>query len=359
VIWLAWRQFRVPALIAAGILGVLAVVFAITGPGIAHIYNATVATCAAHGDCGSVQANFLGKDRLLQTTSVVVVILPALLGIFWGAPLIARELETGTYRLALTQSVTRSRWIATKFCLVGLASMVTAGLFSLMVTWWSSPFDRLRDSPFSSFDHRDIVPIGYAAFAFALGVVLGVLIRRVLPAMATTLVVFIAVRLAFTNWIRQRFATPLHLTIPFQAPGPGFNGGQGMPSNPGDWVISEQTINSSGKVIGSYGGIGPNGDINFRGAANGATYFQGVGKCPNKIPSPPPGVRGSNVHLQPSPAVQHAIQKCVNSFHLRSIATYQPTSRYWTFQWYELTIFIVMALLLSAFAWWWIRRRVA
>jgi hypothetical protein len=357
MIWLAWRQFRVQAYVAAGLLGALAVLFLVTGPHLAHLYDTTVATCGAHDDCGTVQGSFLGMDRFLQHLSVVVVVLPALLGIFWGAPLIARELEDGTFRLAWTQSVTRSRWIATKFCLVGLASMVTAGLLSLMVTWWSSPFDRLRDTPFSLFDHRDIVPIGYAAFAFALGAVLGILIRRVLPAMAATLVVFIAVRVAFTNWIRQRFATPLHITTPFQAPGAGFNGGNGLPGNPGDWIVSEETINSSGKVIGRYGGIGPNGEVNFRGTGNGVTYFQGVGKCPNVIPNPPAGSRNPN--SQPPLAVQHAIQKCVDSFHLRSIATYQPTNRYWTFQWYELTIFIVMALMLSAFAWWWVRRRLA
>jgi hypothetical protein len=357
MIWLAWRQFRVQAYLALGLLGVMAIAFAITGPGIAHLYDTAVATCGTHGDCGTVQNSFLGKDRFLQSLSVVVVVVPALLGIFWGAPLIAREMETGTFRLAWTQSVTRSRWIATKFCLVGLASMVTAGLLSLMVTWWSSPFDSLRDVPFSIFDQRDIAPIGYAAFAFALGAVLGILIRRVLPAMAATLVVFIAVRLAFTNWIRQRFATPLHITTPFQAPGPGFNGGNGLPGNPGDWVVSEETINSSGKVIGRYGGIGPNGEVNFRGNGSGVTYFQGVGKCPNTIPNPPVGSR--NTSSQPPPAVQHAIQKCIDSFHLRSVATYQPTSRYWSFQWYELTIFLVMALLLSALGWWWVRRRLA
>lgn len=357
MIWLAWRQFRVQAYVALGLLGVMAIAFAITGPSIAHLYDTAVATCGTHGDCATVQNSFLDKDHFLQQLSVVVVVVPALLGIFWGAPLIAREMETGTFRLAWTQSVTRSRWIATKFCLVGLASMVTAGLLSLMVTWWSSPFDSLRDVPFSIFDHRDIAPIGYAAFAFALGAVLGILIRRVLPAMAATLVVFIAVRLAFTNWIRQRFATPLHITTPFQAPGPGFNGGNGLPGNPGDWVVSEETINSSGKVIGRYGGIGPNGEVNFRGNGSGVTYFQGVGKCPNRIPNPPAGSRSTS--SQPSPAVQHAIQKCIDSFHLRSIATYQPTNRYWTFQWYELTIFLVMALLLSAFGWWWVRRRLA
>ena len=132
--------------------------------------------------------------------------MPALIGVFWGAPLVARELETGTYRLAWNQSVTRTRWLAVKLGLIGLAAMAAAGLLSLMVTWWSSPIDqalaargpqraqrRNRFAPLL-FGARGIVPIGYAAFAFALGVTVGVLIRRTLPAMATTLAVFVAVR---------------------------------------------------------------------------------------------------------------------------------------------------------------------
>ena len=63
---------------------------------------------------------------------------------FWGAPLVARELETGTFRLAWTQSVTRTRWLAVKLALVGLASMAVAGLLSLILTWWSSPIDGSR-----------------------------------------------------------------------------------------------------------------------------------------------------------------------------------------------------------------------
>jgi len=86
-----------------------------------------------------------------------------------GSTLVARELETGTYRLAWTQSVTRTRWLAVKLGVVGLASMVVAGLFSLMVTWWFSPIDRVNMTVFATFDQRNIVAVGYAAFAFALG----------------------------------------------------------------------------------------------------------------------------------------------------------------------------------------------
>ena len=65
----------------------------------------------------------------------LVVLVPGIIGIFWGAPLVARELEAGTYRLAWTQSITRTRWLATKLGVVGLLSMVAAGLLSLMATW--------------------------------------------------------------------------------------------------------------------------------------------------------------------------------------------------------------------------------
>jgi len=66
----------------------------------------------------------------------IILVVPALLGIFWGAPLVANELETGTYRLAWTQSVTRKRWLAAKLGLVGLWSMAVAGLLSFIVTLW-------------------------------------------------------------------------------------------------------------------------------------------------------------------------------------------------------------------------------
>jgi hypothetical protein len=286
---------------------------------------------------------------------LAVILVPALLGLFWGAPLIAREMENGTFRLAWTQSVTRSRWIVTKLCIVALGSMVVAGLFSLMVTWWSSPFDTINNNPFSYFDLRDIVPVGYAAFAFALGVTLGILIRRTLPAMAATLVVFTAVRMAFTLWVRPHLLSPLHYTGAFTLNQSGSTGVPGRGQS-GDMVISSQTLNAKGVVIGTNGGIGQNGEINFHPGAHGGTVLDGVGTCRTTIPALTGGQRSNGT---PPLSVQHAVQKCVNSFHMKEVLIYQPASRYWTLQWYELAIFIAMALILSAFAWWWVRRRLA
>ena len=161
---------------------------------------------------------------LLYFLGVAILYLaPALIGMFWGAPLVTRELEAGTFRLAWNQSVTRTRWLAVKLGLIGLAAMATAGLLSLMITWWAGPIDRAGGFPASMsqqvsrfslvlFGARGIAPVGYAAFAFALGVTAGVLIRRTLPAMAITLAVFALIQLAWPSWVRPHLIPPVHAT---------------------------------------------------------------------------------------------------------------------------------------------------
>ena len=101
-------------------------VLAITGPHLVHLYDANLSTCAAHDDCSTATSSFLQNDHALQVgLNVLAVVLPGIIGILWGAPLVAQELETGTYRLAWTQSVTRTRWLAVKLGVLGLVSAVT------------------------------------------------------------------------------------------------------------------------------------------------------------------------------------------------------------------------------------------
>lgn len=361
MIWLAWRQFRTQALVVSAVLVLIGVALAVTGPHLLHLYDTDVATCGVHGDCSSVTQNFLDRAHWKGVLNALVLVAPALIGIFLGAPVVARELENGTYRLAWTQSVTRSRWIATKLAVVGLGGMVVAGLVSLMVTWWSSPVDRLQGAPFGTFDQRDVAPVAYAAFAVTLGVAAGALIRRTLPAMAATLVAFIGVRYAIGQWVRPGLATPLHLTTVFL--GPGVNGpglsGSGTAASSG-LIISDQIINGAGKVIGQNGGIGPDGNILFTAGPGGPTTFVGVGRCPNPIPPPPSNSTGGGGGPKQVPtAVVHAVQKCIGSFHLREVLTYQPASRYWSFQLVEAGIFVVLALGLAGFTLWWVRRRLS
>ncbi|HEY3951903.1 MAG TPA: ABC transporter permease [Streptosporangiaceae bacterium] len=350
MIQLAWRQFRTQAVVAYGLLAVIAVVLVITGVQLVHYYDSYVATCGAHGDCSPAQTAFLARDHIVQAAlGPVLLVLPALIGMFWGAPLIARELETGTFRLAWTQSMTRGRWLTVKLVMLGLASMAVTGLLSLAVTWWFSRMDQLNLNRFTPgvFEDRGIVPIGYAAFAFALGVAAGVLIRRTVPAMAATLLPYAGARLAVAFWVRPHLMTPLRSTAPLSLGGPG----KGTP-NPSDWLLSSQTLNRAGQVIGQNGGIivGHNmQEISFQ-PRPGGVWLAGAGRCPN-IPAGTTMGRGSPVGRS------GALQTCIDKLGVHQQLVYQPISRYWAFQGYETGIFLAAAAVLAGFCLWWVRRR--
>jgi ABC-type transport system involved in multi-copper enzyme maturation permease subunit len=355
MMWTAWRQIRFQTLVVSGTVAVLALLLALTGPHLSHVFHATVLNCHVHNDCGPVLGNFQRSYHWVRFVEIVVLAAPALLGVFWGAPLLAREIESGTYRLAWTQSVSRSRWFLTKVALVGAISMALVALLSFMYTWWSSAYYDLFKGQFLPLYYltHDVTPIGYAAFAFALGVTLGVLIRRSVPAMAATLVAYVGSLTAFSVWVRPHLETPLRRSSPFQLFTSSRSGGPG--TSPNNWVVAQQTVNGSGQVVGQSGGIGSNGNIDFAPVGRGSpgTFrFAGVGTCPNKFPLHENG----GLSGRPSSPFIHAVNTCIRSFHLRDVLSYQPASRYWSFQWYEMSIFIVLALALIGFTWWWVRR---
>ena len=135
------------------------------------------------------------------------------------------QLETGTADLAWNQSVTRTRWLAVKLTVIGLTAIAVTEALSLMQTWWAAPISQAAaDVPapasaqgrFSqlNFASHGITPLGYAAFAFVLGVTAGALIRRTIPAMAVTLAIFAALQVAMPLWVRPNLAPPDHTVIP-------------------------------------------------------------------------------------------------------------------------------------------------
>jgi ABC-type transport system involved in multi-copper enzyme maturation permease subunit len=350
----AWLQFRVQAAIVFGGLAVVAIILAITGPHLVHLYDTNVATCATHGDCSTAASAFLQNDRTLQILlDALVVVVPGIIGVFWGAPLVARELESGTFRLVWTQSVTRARWAALKLGVVGLASIAAAGLLSLMVTWWSSPIDRANASLYTSFDQRGIVPLGYAVFAFVLGVFSGVLIRRTLPAMATTLAGFVATRLLFNHFVLPKLMAPTQLSFALnQQTVQGYgqmNGGPftlfaGNPNIPNAWFYSTQFVDRAGHPLSSQV-LTSACPLLPRGPGPGGPAGVGVHSA---IPVPGGGGRT---------ALQDCITKLGTTYH--ELVAFQPASRYWSFQWFELAIYLGVALVLAGSCIWWIRRRLS
>ena len=135
------------------------------------------------------------------------MVLPMLAGMFWGAPLVAREIEHGTHRLVWTQGVSRLRWAATKIGLVSVAVLVMTAIFAGMLTWWITPVMQTSGQRFAYifFDIHGIVVFGYTLFALALGIFAGAVTGRMLPAMATTVVGFLGTRLVVMLAARTRF----------------------------------------------------------------------------------------------------------------------------------------------------------
>jgi hypothetical protein len=338
------RQIHMEALIGCGLLAVLAIVIVVTGINLAQVNDAFQTTCNAAGNCASAANPVLQIDQGLQAlVPLIATVAPALAGLFFGAPLIARELETGTFRLAWTQSVTRRRWLAVKLGLVGLVVVAISGLLTWMVDWWEGPLDSANQSSFDpgNFGFHGCVPIGYAAFAFALGVTTGVFLRRTVAAMGATLVGFVLARLAVQYWIRPNLISPVHKSLSLASTGFGTLSADPQTDTvslltpphvtmPNTWVLSTEVVNHSGHALTSQ---------SFLQACPGYGAFGGV---------------------PPEPAqIQAAHAACIRNlsatFH--TVVTYQPASRFWPFQWAELGVFVAAALALCGLTYWWLQRR--
>jgi hypothetical protein len=170
--WLVWRQHRNQAYLAAAALAAFAVLLLVTGWQMASTYHSALTSCAASHTCGNLNTLTLGTPPVLLLLVMLTLVVPCLLGVFWGGPLVARELETGTSQFAWTQSITRRRWLTVKAGWALLAAAAWGGAISALVTWWSSAVNALNHQNFQpgQFDIQGIVPVGYAVFAVALGI---------------------------------------------------------------------------------------------------------------------------------------------------------------------------------------------
>lgn len=328
MIWLTWRRFRVQAAVAFGAVAVLVAALAATGPRLAHLHD-------TRGDA------FL--DELGGTSTALYVVgwlallfMPALIGMFWGAPLVTRELDAGTHRLAWTLT-TRTRWLAAKLGVLGLAAMAAAGLLGLVMTWWAGPIDaavaHLNGMPGHGvfvfprlsrvmFDARGIVPVGHAAFTFVLGVTIGVAIRRTLPAMAVVLAAFAVVQVTMSVAVRPHLMAPEHLTMTMtRANLVRIDVNDNLVvavDRPGAWVLSQHTVDPAGRT----------------------THFPTwAGDCPSE-----------------NRAEGQACFDRLTAAGYRQVVTYHPDGRFWAFQWYETVLYLAAALLLAGLCTWWIRR---
>ena len=305
---LIWRLHRNQVYFAAAGFFVLAILLIITGVTMANDYHAFFRTCAATQSCADGQGQLFSGDGAIMDIVNLTIAAPLLLGLFWGAPLVAKDFEDGTHNLVWTQGVTRRHWLRTNVIWLLLAAGLWGAAIAALTSWWRSPENALG-SRFDAFDIQGIVPVAYALFAVALGLAMGSLFRRVLPAIAATLGIFVALRVAIGIYVRPHFMSPLSRVYPLA----------GSRINPpaGSWVISQGIVTTSGRSLGSL--------------------------TPGIIPAAcQPGASGD----------KSGIVGCLASHGFRQMVTFQPGTRFWAFQGLEAAVFVIAAAALIGLAFW-------
>jgi hypothetical protein len=341
--WITWRQHRV-ALIGTGVLlGTCALLLGISGLRLqaAHA-NLVRGGCAVSGAlitsrCGVLQTAYNQAGYVLLTGNILALTvaasgIPVLIGMFAGAPLLAREYEAGTFRFAWTQETSRTRWAAAKLALLGAALAVAASAFGALVSWWLAQDDPLSGGSRWQPAQFGLTPVTFAAWtlvAFAAGAFAGALIKRTVPAMAAT-AACVAAMAAVTY---KKLVTPLVSIapvtgrtrllglLPYQPGSPPVTFVSGaavtVSAPPGSWPLRSWIS-------------GPHGQV---------PSFSAVDRV---------------LSLRPS-----AANASLASHHLTLWTSYQPSGRFWVLQSIEGCAGLLLALLLGAATVWLVRRRAA
>jgi hypothetical protein len=214
---------------------------------------------------------------------------------------VAREVEQGTHRLVWTQGITRRRWALTKFGLIGVSVVALSAVYSVLITWWMEPLNDAIVERFSYifFDQQGVVPIAYTLFAVTVGIFAGTVVPKMLPAMATTLVVFLFVRIGVAIFVRPNIQSEVTKTALVA-------GGEQILPNPaaGNWITEAGIRAGDGHVLES----------------------GSIGYC---VPNP---------EDKSGPGCGNYDAAAYNQW------TYQPGDRFWLFQWVELGIYVVLSV---------------
>jgi len=208
--WVTWCQHR-PALIGVpAFFAALAIVMLSEGLKIHHDYGPLLACHPLTASTCENLSNSVGSSdwHVGDAVNIALQLAPALIGAFAGVPLLARELETGTYRYAWTQGIGRVRWAIGKIVLLAVVFAVGAAAVSQLNGWFFQPFAVQQDMSRLSaavFDTWGIVLAGWVLAGFTLGAFLGMLIRRVIPAMIATFATYCGIDLLTWQYLRPHY----------------------------------------------------------------------------------------------------------------------------------------------------------
>ncbi len=324
-----WRQHRFALTCMVAVLGVAAVLLWIAGKTLHRSYASALACHPANSPaCQAAVLAFNGRYDFLANGGILQP-LPVLIGAFLGAPLLAREMETGTFRYAWTQGFGRRRWALAKLASLAVAVMVPATAFSLELYWYFQPYFATGNQPLGLnqmtpfipglFDVHGIVFAAWTLAAFAIGALAGMLIRRVVPAIATTLAVYAGLAFAAGAFLRAHYLTPL-VTSSLNLPGSA-------------WVLSQWW--TKGGTTVSANAMQPVIDSTW------TTLNPTVSNTAQKF------------------SAYQSVLQYLTTHGYTYWTRYQPGSRFWPVQWIESGWLLALSAACVAASVWLVRRRAA
>ncbi len=328
-----WRQHRIALACVAVLLGALAVWLWIAGTAVHHAWAAATA-CHPAGSptCQDLAATFNGTWDNMSIPAILLQVVPALIGAFVGAPLLARELETGTFRYAWTQGFGRWRWALAKLVLLAVVLAAATAAFGTLVSWCYQPYAATANQSLGIYGNSPLVTVpslrevtfpAWTLTAFATGALAGMLIRRVVPAIVAALAVYAGLAIAAAGLLREHYLAPLVTSSP------------SVPDNA--WTLG-QWWTKDGRF--AFAGNPPDNLLN---------QFCNFTQSPG-------GKGGSGGG--PSSSVNPFAQ-CLAPHGYTMWTSYQPASRFWPFQWIEGGWLLALSALLIAATIWLVQRRAA
>ncbi len=337
--WFVWRQHRKQFLMLGILLAIFAALIVPTGNHFWHTYQQALTTCRqnpATPSCSNLPDNLFQThtDQILfNLVPVAILFLPAILGMFWGAPLLSKEYTEGTNSLAWTQSVSRRKWLTAKLIWILAATVVVVGAFAALNTWWAKTPNALLYNRFNYlfFASQGIVPVAYGLFAVAFGILFGAWFRKIMVAVGVTLGLFIVmVMIVVPNFVRPHYMTPITISAPL---GPAFR--DNIPGRA--WVLTRDIKDKNGRVIGDIFPAAPH-------------------ECQQIIQQNQINT-GGGIQVKATPSGADPIDDCLNKAGFHQVATYQPSYRYWDFQRIEVGIYLGLTALAVGAAYWLVLKR--
>jgi ABC-type transport system involved in multi-copper enzyme maturation permease subunit len=330
-----WRQHRIALASVAALLVVLAVWLWIAGTSVHRAYAAVLACHPASSpNCQDLANTFNGTWNSVSYWTIFLLLVPALIGAFAGAPVLARELETGTFRFAWTQGFERWRWALAKLVTLAVVLAAATFAFSVLVSWCYQPFlgadnqdlGIYGNSPLVTvFSLREVTFPAWTVATFAIGALAGMLIRRVVPAIVATLAVYAGLAVAAAAFLREHYLTPL--------------------------VSSDTNVPGTAWIIGQWW----TKDGRFAFAGNPPDSL--LSQC--SFPQGPGGKGGVGGGVAGPPSSVNPFAQCLAPHGYAEWISFQPVSRFWPFQWIEGGWLLLLAALLIAVTIWLVHRRAA